>query len=107
MTDLTALTAEQILTKELDEPGQRIVGRLRELREEKRAIEALEKQAVEEFKAHMGLASVATVGGEPVASVSLVFRESFDVAKARQDPVYAEMVRACTTASSYSTVRLV
>jgi hypothetical protein len=100
-------TAEEILHKELDEHGLRVVSRLRELREEKRGIEALEKQAVDEFKALMGLASVATVGGEPVATVSLVFRESFDVAKAKKDPVYAEMMRACTTASSYSTVRLV
>lgn len=106
MTD-QPLTADQILHKELDEAGQRIVGRIRELRESKRAIQALEDQAVAEFKAMMGLASVATVDGEPVASVNLVFRESFDVRKAKSDPVFAEMVRACTTASSYATVRLV
>jgi hypothetical protein len=100
-------TAEEILRKELDATGARIYARLRELREEKRAIEALEKQAVEEFKAYMGLASVATIDGAPVASISHVFRESFDVAKAKKDPVYAEMLRACSTTSSYVTVRLV
>lgn len=96
-----------ILHKELDEAGYALVASLRNLRAEIKGLTALETETKAQLREYLGTASVATVDGEPVARVDQVFRESFDAEAAAANPVYAEMVRACTKVSSYVTVRLV
>lgn len=98
---------QAILHKELDEAGYALVASLRNLRAEIKGLTALEAEAKAQLRSYLGTASVATVDGEPVARVDQVFRESFDAEAAAANPVYAEMLRACTRVSSYVTVRLV
>lgn len=98
---------QQILRKELDETGLSIVARLRDIRDEIKGLRALEEQAKKELKTWLGIANQGCVDGEPVVRLDEVWRESFDMGKAKGDPVYAQMVAACTKVSSYLSVRLV
>lgn len=93
--------------RELDEHGLDVVAGLRNVRAELKALLAVESDLKAQLLAVLDGAEVGMSGGEPVVIAESTIRDSFDIKRARQSPIYADMINGCMRSVAYCTVRLV
>lgn len=92
---------------ELDTQGREVVAGLRNVRLELKALLAVEDELKGQLLVLLDGAELATVEGEPVARVESRVRDTFDVKRARQNPIYADMIAGCMRSTEFNTIRLV
>lgn len=95
------------MDKELDSWAHETVRGLRNVRAEMKALKAVEDDLKCQLLGYLDGAEVGTVDGEPVVKVESIFRDQFDLKRARESPIYADMLAACSTSLAYNQVRLV
>lgn len=98
--------SDQLYTTELSIRGREVVQGLRNVRDEIKALRAVEEDLKTQLLVHLDGHDQGLIDGAPVVQVDTIFRERFDAKRARENPIYADMMAACSTSTQYSQVRL-